>query len=166
MATLGERPYVEFNFLVDLGHGIPEGPNAGFQELSGIGMEVTVRESTGNHKKQRDEDHEPELDSELAQRLSSGRRNVAQCAGCRDDAALRPIPVVHGSRDGVCATLSTDLREHRILRTSPPVAGQGVLTRFKNPPATLVPGVRRIANQLGNNGLGSLLLAHSSNCKL
>jgi phage tail-like protein len=51
MATLRERPYVQFNFLVDLGDGVTEGPQAGFQELSGIGMEVTVSEyRTGNHK--------------------------------------------------------------------------------------------------------------------
>jgi phage tail-like protein len=51
MATLRDRPYVQFNFLVDLGDGVTEGPQAGFQELSGIGMEVTVSEyRNGNHK--------------------------------------------------------------------------------------------------------------------
>lgn len=50
MAVLRERPYVQFNFLVDLGSGT-EGPQAGFQECSGIGMEVTVAEyRTGNAK--------------------------------------------------------------------------------------------------------------------
>ena len=44
MAELRERPYVQFNFLVDLGTGNTEGPEAGFQEVSGIGMEVTVSE--------------------------------------------------------------------------------------------------------------------------
>jgi len=51
MATLRERPYVQFNFLVDLGTGSTEGPDAGFQEISGIGMEVTVAEyRNGNSK--------------------------------------------------------------------------------------------------------------------
>jgi phage tail-like protein len=51
MATLRDRPYVQFNFLVDLGDGVTEGPQAGFQELSGIGMEVTESEyRNGNHK--------------------------------------------------------------------------------------------------------------------
>lgn len=51
MAILRERPYVQFNFLVDLGTGNTEGPDAGFQEVSGIGMEVTVAEyRNGNHK--------------------------------------------------------------------------------------------------------------------
>lgn len=50
MAILRERPYVQFNFLVDLGAGT-DGPEAGFQECSGIGMEVTVSEyRTGNAK--------------------------------------------------------------------------------------------------------------------
>jgi len=44
VAELRERPYVHFNFLVDLGTGNTEGPEAGFQEVSGIGVEVTVAE--------------------------------------------------------------------------------------------------------------------------
>lgn len=44
MATLRDRPYVQFNFLVDLGDGVTDGPQAGFQECSNIGMEVTVAE--------------------------------------------------------------------------------------------------------------------------
>ncbi len=49
MAVKRDRPYVQFNFLVDLGNGVTEGPQAGFQEVSNIGMEVTVAEyRTGN----------------------------------------------------------------------------------------------------------------------
>ena len=44
MAVLRDRPYVQFNFLVDLGTGNTDGPDAGFQEVSNIGMEVTVAE--------------------------------------------------------------------------------------------------------------------------
>jgi phage tail-like protein len=51
MAVLRDRPYVQFNFLIDLGTGVTEGPVAGFQECSNIGMEVTVAEyRTGNMK--------------------------------------------------------------------------------------------------------------------
>ena len=50
MATLRDRPYGQNNFLVDFGEGT-EGPEAGFQEISGIGMEVTVAEyRAGNFK--------------------------------------------------------------------------------------------------------------------
>jgi len=51
MAILRDRPYVQFNFLVNLGDGNTDGPEAGFQECSGIGMEVTVAEyRNGNEK--------------------------------------------------------------------------------------------------------------------
>jgi phage tail-like protein len=45
MAETRERPYVQFNFLVQLDPSVsPEEPAAGFQECSNIGMEVTVAE--------------------------------------------------------------------------------------------------------------------------
>src|ERR687889_297166 len=51
MAVLRDRPYVQFNFLVDLGTGTTEGAEAGFQEVSVVGMEVTVSEyRNGNEK--------------------------------------------------------------------------------------------------------------------
>ena len=51
MAVLRDRPYVQFNFLVDLGTGNTDGQTAGFQEMSNIGMEVTISEyRTGNAK--------------------------------------------------------------------------------------------------------------------
>ena len=51
MAVLRDKPYVQFNFLVNLGDGNTEGPEAGFQECSNIGMEVTVSEyRRGNDK--------------------------------------------------------------------------------------------------------------------
>jgi phage tail-like protein len=51
MAVQRDRPYVQFNFLVDLGTGNTDGPDAGFQEVSNIGMEVTVAEyRNGNEK--------------------------------------------------------------------------------------------------------------------
>src|ERR1044071_733588 len=51
MAVPRPRPYVQFNFLVDLGNGNTDGPDAGFQECSNIGMEVTVAEyRNGNEK--------------------------------------------------------------------------------------------------------------------
>lgn len=44
MAVLREHPYGRFNFLVDLGTGNTDGPDAGFQECSQIGMEIAVAE--------------------------------------------------------------------------------------------------------------------------
>jgi phage tail-like protein len=51
MAVLRELPYAQFNFLVDLGTGQTDGPEAGFQECSGISMSVDVIEyRNGNDK--------------------------------------------------------------------------------------------------------------------
>jgi len=51
VAVLRERPYGHFNFLVDLGTGNTDGPQAGFQEVSSIGTEVMVAEyRNGNAK--------------------------------------------------------------------------------------------------------------------
>ena len=51
MAVIRDRPYGQFNFLVDLGTGQTDGPEAGFQECSGISMTVDVIEyRNGNDK--------------------------------------------------------------------------------------------------------------------
>ncbi len=45
MATERDNPYAGFNFLVDLGDGTdPSSPLAGFMEVSGLGMELSVIE--------------------------------------------------------------------------------------------------------------------------
>jgi phage tail-like protein len=51
MAVLRDRPYAEFNFLVDLGTGSTDGPEAGFQEVGPISTSVDVIEyRNGNDK--------------------------------------------------------------------------------------------------------------------
>lgn len=51
MAVSRDDPYRGFNFLVDLGDGETEGPAAGFQEVSGLGIEVTAVEyRNGNER--------------------------------------------------------------------------------------------------------------------
>ena len=51
MAAKRDRPFAQFNFLVDLGDGNTGGADAGFQECSNVGMEVTVAEyRNGNEK--------------------------------------------------------------------------------------------------------------------
>jgi phage tail-like protein len=51
MAVLRDRPYTQFNFLVDIGDGNTAGPGAGFQEVSAIATEVAVSEyRNGNSK--------------------------------------------------------------------------------------------------------------------
>lgn len=53
MAVLPERPYGQFNFLMDLGTGNTEGPDAGFQEVSNLGMEMTVGESRNGNEREK-----------------------------------------------------------------------------------------------------------------
>src|SRR6266536_3559779 len=51
MAVLRDRPYGAFNFLVNLGDGTTDGPEAGFQECSGISTSVDLTEyRNGNEK--------------------------------------------------------------------------------------------------------------------
>jgi phage tail-like protein len=51
MAVQRDLPYAQFNFLVDLGTGETDGPRAGFQECSEIGMSVDVIEyRNGNER--------------------------------------------------------------------------------------------------------------------
>jgi phage tail-like protein len=51
MAVQRDRPYVQFNFLVDLGTGDPGGPDGGFHEVTNLGSSVEVIEyRTGNSK--------------------------------------------------------------------------------------------------------------------
>jgi phage tail-like protein len=51
MPVQRDRPYVQFNFLVYLGDGNETQPQGGFQEMSNVGMEVTVAEyRNGNAK--------------------------------------------------------------------------------------------------------------------
>jgi phage tail-like protein len=51
MAVQREHPYGRFNFLVDLGTGNTDGPDAGFQACSPIGMEIAVVEyRNGNER--------------------------------------------------------------------------------------------------------------------
>lgn len=54
MAVQREQPYHQFNFLVDLGTGNTEGPDAGFQECGPIGMEVSVVEYRNGNDKEND----------------------------------------------------------------------------------------------------------------
>lgn len=51
MAESRERPYSQFNFLVSIGGASTDDVKAGFQEVSGLGVEVTVAEyRNGNEK--------------------------------------------------------------------------------------------------------------------
>ena len=51
MAVMRDRPYTQFNFLVDLGSGDTSGPDAGFEEVTGLESSVDIIEyRNGNSK--------------------------------------------------------------------------------------------------------------------
>jgi phage tail-like protein len=51
MAVMRDRPYTQFNFLVDIGTGDTSGPDAGFEEVTGLESTVDVIEyRNGNSK--------------------------------------------------------------------------------------------------------------------
>jgi phage tail-like protein len=54
VANIRQGPYAQFNFLVDLGTGTTDGPEAGFQECSEIGMSVDVIEYRNGNDKEND----------------------------------------------------------------------------------------------------------------
>ena len=51
MALLRDRPFSQFNFLVSWDGLDPQTPQAGFQEVTGLGMEITVAEYRGGNEK-------------------------------------------------------------------------------------------------------------------
>ena len=51
MAVMRDRPYTQFNFLVDIGTGEPSGPDGGFETVTGMETWVDVIEyRNGNSK--------------------------------------------------------------------------------------------------------------------
>lgn len=46
-----DKPYSLFNFIVDIGGPGPDTPAGGFQEVSGLGMEINVGEYRAGNKK-------------------------------------------------------------------------------------------------------------------
>ena len=97
MAVLRERPYAQFNFLVDLGTGNTAGPEAGFQECSEIGMTVDVIEYRNGNEKENNVRKLPGLWNVLAGQLSIvGPRPHPDSVGPNGRASLRIRPGLTG----------------------------------------------------------------------
>jgi phage tail-like protein len=99
MAVLREHPYGRFNFLVDLGAGSTDGPDAGFQECSGIGMEIAVAEYRNGN------------DKENAPRKITGTTRVADVTLRRGIVgSLALFEWIRGVRDGGQETRSVTIQ--------------------------------------------------------
>jgi phage tail-like protein len=132
MAVLRDRPYHQFNFLVDLGTGDTAGVEAGFAECSPIEMQVGVAEYRNGN------------DRENAVRKLTGLQKVADVTLKRgiigslglyqwldqirngDQAALRTVTIQLQSEDHTEIVLAWKLLRARIVKhVSGPLNAKG-----------------------------------------
>ena len=132
MAVLRDRPYGQFNFLVDLGDGVTDGPEAGFQECSAIAMSVDVIEYRNGNER------------ENAPRKLSGLERVADVTLSRgiigslnlyrwldqvrngDAGALRTVSIHLQNEDHSAIVMTWKLLRARPVKyTSGPLDGKG-----------------------------------------
>jgi phage tail-like protein len=132
MAVSRELPYAQFNFLVDLGTGQTEGPEAGFQECSGMSMSVDVIEYRNGNEK------------ENAPRKLTGLTRVSDVTLKRgiigslslynwlnqirngDQAALRTVTIQLLNEDHTAIVMTWKLHRARIIKhTSGPFNAKG-----------------------------------------
>jgi phage tail-like protein len=132
MAVLRERPYVQFNFLVDLGTGNTDGPEAGFQECSNIGMEVTVAEYRNGNEKENSVRKITGLNKSTDVTLKRGVIGSLNLYQWLDDirngnqGALRNVTIQLQSEDHTAVVLTWKLMRARIIKhVSGPLNAKG-----------------------------------------
>lgn len=132
MAVLRDRPYVQFNFLVDLGSGNTEGPEAGFQEVSGIGMEVTVSEYRNGNERENSVRKVTGLNKATDVTLKRGvigSKNLYDWLNQirdGDQKALRTVTIQLQSEDHSAVVQTWTLKRARIIKhTSGPFNAKG-----------------------------------------
>jgi len=132
MAVLRDRPYTQFNFLVDLGSGTTDGPEAGFQEVSGLGMEVTVTEYRAGNAKENTVQKITGLarvsDVTLKRGLIGSLSLYHWLDQIRtgDQNALRTVTIQLQNEDHTQVVLTWTLRRARIVKhASGPLSGKG-----------------------------------------
>jgi phage tail-like protein len=122
MATQRDRPYVQFNFLVNLGDGVTDGPQAGFQEVSGIGMEVTVAEYRNGNEKENSVRKITGLNKSADVTFKRGAIGSLNLYSWLNDirngnqAALRTVTVQLMAEDHSAAVLTWTLMRARIIK--------------------------------------------------
>jgi phage tail-like protein len=131
MAVLRERPYAQFNFLVDLGTGT-DGPEAGFQECSGISARVDVIE----YRNGNDRDNTPRkltglhrVDDVTLRRGIIGSLNLYQWLDQirnGDPAGLRTVLIQLQNEDHTAVVMTWRLLGARIVKhVSGPLNARG-----------------------------------------
>ena len=132
MAVLRERPYAQFNFLVDLGTGSTDGPEAGFQECSEIGMSVDVIEYRNGNEKENNSRKLTGLthvNDVTLRRGIIGSLNLYQWLDQirnGDPAAYRTVMIQLQSEDHTATVMTWKLLRARIVKhTSGPLNAKG-----------------------------------------
>jgi phage tail-like protein len=132
MAVLRERPYAQFNFLVDLGTGNTDGPEAGFQECSEISMSVDVIE----YRNGNDRENSPRKLTGLAKVSDvTLKRGIIGSLGLYqwldqirngDQASLRTVLIQLQNEDHTATVMTWKLLRARITKhTSGPLNAKG-----------------------------------------
>lgn len=132
MAVLRDRPYAQFNFLVDLGTGATDGPEAGFQECSAISMSVDVIDYRNGNEK---ENHPRKLTGLARVSDVTLKRGIIGSLGLYkwidqirngDPAALRTVVIHLQNEDHTAIVMTWKLLRARIIKhTSGPLNGKG-----------------------------------------
>src|SRR5258708_7214078 len=128
-----DRPYVQFNFLVDLGTNNTDGPDAGFQEVSGIGMEVTVAEYRNGNEKENSVRKITGLNKSTDVTLKRGVIGslslytwLSQIRDGDQKGALRNVVIQLQNEDHTAVVLTWKLMRARIIKhTSGPLNAKG-----------------------------------------
>src|SRR3954447_16595016 len=130
--AIRERPYVQFNFLVDLGNGTTDGADAGFQEISGIGMEVTVAEYRNGNEKENSVRKVTGLNKSTDVTLKRGVIGSLNLYSWLNDirngnqAALRTVTIQLMAEDHSTAVMTWSLLRARIIKyTCGPLNAKG-----------------------------------------
>ena len=129
MAVQRDRPYVQFNFLVDLGNGTTDGADAGFQEVSGVGSHRVRVPQRQQPREQRHEDHRAE---QVHRRDPQARRDrplslyswLNQIRN-GDQNALRTVTIQLQNEDHTQVVQTWKLRARIIKHTSGPFNAKG-----------------------------------------
>jgi phage tail-like protein len=132
MAVLRDRPYAQFNFLVDLGTGATDGPEAGFQECGALSMSVDVIE----YRNGNDKENNPRKLTGLARvsDVTLKRGIIGSLALYKwidqirngDPAGLRTVVIHLQNEDHTAIVMTWKLLRARIVKhTSGPLNGKG-----------------------------------------
>ena len=132
MAVLRDFPYAQFNFLVDLGTGSTEGPQAGFQECSEIGTAVDVIEYRNGNDRQNSVRKLTGLERPLDVTLRRGIIGSLDLYEWLDDirngeqGAVRTVRIFLQSEDHTAVVQTWLLRRARIVKhVSGPLNARG-----------------------------------------